>query len=102
MHRTPKSRRARRQAGSLALATLLVISTACTSSKADGAKATASHPTTTAAIKLDQAYKKHTVAWVSTLAIGTSILNLRFRHDGLAHYLEQLDVVAREVAPALG
>ena len=35
-------------------------------------------------------------------AIGTSILNLRFRHDGLAHYLEQLDVVAREVAPALG
>jgi Tol biopolymer transport system component len=74
MHRTPKSRRARRQAGSLALATLLVISTACTSSKADGAKATASHPTTTAAIKLDQAYKKHTVAWVSTLAIGTSIL----------------------------
>lgn len=34
-------------------------------------------------------------------ALGTTILNLRFRHDGLTHYLEQLDVVAREIAPAL-
>ena len=34
-------------------------------------------------------------------ALGTSVLNLRLRHDSLAHYLEQLEIVAREVAPRL-
>jgi hypothetical protein len=29
-------------------------------------------------------------------------VNLRVRHRSLAHYLEQLEVVAREVAPMLG
>ncbi len=33
--------------------------------------------------------------------LGTTIANLRFRHTSLAHYLDQLDVVAREVAPAV-
>ena len=32
-------------------------------------------------------------------ALGTTVLNLRLRHRSLRHYLEQLDVVAREVAP---
>ena len=31
--------------------------------------------------------------------LGTTVLNLRLRHRSLQHYLEQLDVVAREVAP---
>lgn len=30
---------------------------------------------------------------------GATIVNLRFRHESLAHYLEQLDVVATEVMP---
>jgi hypothetical protein len=34
-------------------------------------------------------------------ALGTTIVNLRFRHASLAQYLEQLEIVAREVAPAL-
>ncbi len=32
-------------------------------------------------------------------ALGATILNLRFRHRSLAHYLEQLDAFAREIAP---
>ena len=32
-------------------------------------------------------------------AIGATVLNLRFRHRSLAHYLEQLEVFAREIAP---
>ena len=35
-------------------------------------------------------------------AIGATILNLRFRHRSLAHYLEQLAAFARHVAPAFG
>ena len=31
--------------------------------------------------------------------VGATMLNLRFRHHDLTHYLEQLEVVAREVAP---
>jgi probable F420-dependent oxidoreductase len=34
-------------------------------------------------------------------ALGAGIVNLRFRHRSLAHYLEQLEVVAHEVAPAV-
>ena len=34
-------------------------------------------------------------------ALGTTVLNLRLRHRGLQHYLEQLEVVAREIAPSL-
>jgi probable F420-dependent oxidoreductase len=33
--------------------------------------------------------------------LGATILNLRFRHASLAHYLEQLEAVAHDVAPAL-
>jgi probable F420-dependent oxidoreductase len=33
--------------------------------------------------------------------LGTTILNVRTRHGSLAHYLEQLEVLAREVAPPL-
>jgi probable F420-dependent oxidoreductase len=33
--------------------------------------------------------------------LGATIVNLRFRHTSLAHYLDQLEVVAREVAPAV-
>ncbi len=32
-------------------------------------------------------------------AIGATTMNLRFRHRSLAHYLEQLEAFAREVAP---
>ena len=32
-------------------------------------------------------------------ALGTTVLNLRLRHRSAQHYLEQLEVVAREVAP---
>jgi len=32
-------------------------------------------------------------------AIGATVLNLRFCHRSLAHYLEQLEVFAREIAP---
>jgi hypothetical protein len=32
-------------------------------------------------------------------ALGATVMNLRFRHTSLAHYLEQLDAFAREVAP---
>jgi probable F420-dependent oxidoreductase len=32
-------------------------------------------------------------------AVGATVVNLRFRHQSLAHYLEQLEVFAREVAP---
>src|SRR5262249_33716456 len=32
--------------------------------------------------------------------LGATILNLRLRHRSLEHYLEQLDVVAGEIAPA--
>jgi probable F420-dependent oxidoreductase len=35
-------------------------------------------------------------------AIGTTILTLRFRSSNLAHYLEQLEIFMREVAPAAG
>ena len=35
-------------------------------------------------------------------ALGTTIVNLRLRHESLAHYLEQLEIVAGEVAPAVG
>ena len=31
--------------------------------------------------------------------LGTTVLNLRLRHRSLRHYLEQLDVIAREIAP---
>jgi hypothetical protein len=31
--------------------------------------------------------------------LGATVLNLRFRHRSVAHYLEQLEAVAREVAP---
>jgi probable F420-dependent oxidoreductase len=31
--------------------------------------------------------------------VGATMLNLRFRHRDVTHYLEQLEVVAREVAP---
>ncbi len=34
-------------------------------------------------------------------ALGATIVNLRFRHGSLEHYLEQLEIVARDVAPAL-
>jgi probable F420-dependent oxidoreductase len=34
-------------------------------------------------------------------AAGATVVNLRLRHRSLAHYLEQLEVVAREVAPVL-
>ena len=34
--------------------------------------------------------------------IGATIMSLRFRHDSLAHYLEQLEIFAAEVAPAFG
>jgi len=34
--------------------------------------------------------------------VGATVVNLRFRHTSLAHYLEQLDVFARLVAPGLG
>ena len=33
--------------------------------------------------------------------LGTTVLNLRLRHRSLQHYLEQLDVVARDVMPRL-
>jgi len=32
-------------------------------------------------------------------ALGTTVLNLRLRHRSLQHYVEQLDVIAREIAP---
>ena len=32
-------------------------------------------------------------------ALGTTVLNLRLRHRSAQHYLEQLEVVAHEVAP---
>ena len=35
-------------------------------------------------------------------AIGATVLNLRFRHHSLAHYLDQLEVFAGEVAPQHG
>ena len=35
-------------------------------------------------------------------AVGTTILTLRFRSASLAHYLEQLEIFMREVAPQLG
>ena len=35
-------------------------------------------------------------------ALGTTVLNLRLRHRSLDHYLEQLELVAADVAPALG
>jgi probable F420-dependent oxidoreductase len=35
-------------------------------------------------------------------AIGTTILTLRFRSSSLAHYLEQLEIFMREVAPTVG
>jgi probable F420-dependent oxidoreductase len=31
--------------------------------------------------------------------LGATVMNLRFRHRSLAHYLEQLEAVARDVAP---
>jgi probable F420-dependent oxidoreductase len=34
-------------------------------------------------------------------ALGTTVLNLRLRHRSLDHYLEQLELVAADVAPAL-
>jgi probable F420-dependent oxidoreductase len=34
-------------------------------------------------------------------ALGTTILNVRLRHQSLPHYLEQLDVLAHDVAPRL-
>lgn len=34
--------------------------------------------------------------------LGTTILNVRTRHRSLEHYLEQLEALAAEVAPALG
>jgi probable F420-dependent oxidoreductase len=34
--------------------------------------------------------------------VGATVLNLRLRHRSLEHYLEQLDVVAREVMPRHG
>jgi len=34
-------------------------------------------------------------------ALGATVLNLRLRHESLAHYLDQLEIVAREVAPAV-
>jgi probable F420-dependent oxidoreductase len=34
-------------------------------------------------------------------ALGTTIVNLRLRHTSLAHYLDQLEMIAREVAPAV-
>jgi probable F420-dependent oxidoreductase len=33
--------------------------------------------------------------------LGTTVLNLRLRHESLAHYLEQLEIIARDVAPPL-
>ncbi|MCW5893103.1 MAG: LLM class F420-dependent oxidoreductase [bacterium] len=33
-------------------------------------------------------------------ALGTTVLNCRFRHRSLAHYLEQLEAVAAELAPS--
>ena len=33
--------------------------------------------------------------------LGTTVLNLRLRHTSLAHYLEQLEIVAHEVVPAV-
>jgi probable F420-dependent oxidoreductase len=33
--------------------------------------------------------------------LGTAVLNLRFRHRSLDHYVEQLEIVARDVAPAV-
>jgi probable F420-dependent oxidoreductase len=33
--------------------------------------------------------------------VGTTILNLRLRHRSLAHYLEQLEIVARDLGPAV-
>jgi probable F420-dependent oxidoreductase len=33
--------------------------------------------------------------------IGATIVNLRFRHGSLEHYLEQLEVVAQDIAPRL-
>ena len=35
-------------------------------------------------------------------ALGATLLNLRFRHRSLVHYLEQLEVVAREIVPHHG
>lgn len=34
-------------------------------------------------------------------ALGTTVVNLRLRHRSLAHYLEQLEIVARDLAPAV-
>jgi probable F420-dependent oxidoreductase len=34
-------------------------------------------------------------------ALGTTIVNLRFRHASLGQYLDQLEVVARDVAPSM-
>ena len=31
--------------------------------------------------------------------MGTTVLNVRLRHRSLAHYLEQLEIIARDVAP---
>jgi probable F420-dependent oxidoreductase len=33
--------------------------------------------------------------------LGATILNLRFRHESLQHYLDQLEIVAAELSPAL-
>lgn len=33
--------------------------------------------------------------------LGATVLNLRFRHESLAHYLSQLEVVTAEIAPTL-
>jgi probable F420-dependent oxidoreductase len=33
--------------------------------------------------------------------LGTTVVNLRFRSRSLAHYLEELEIVAREVAPSV-
>jgi probable F420-dependent oxidoreductase len=33
--------------------------------------------------------------------LGATILNLRFRHESLPHYLDQLEIVAAELSPAL-
>jgi hypothetical protein len=35
-------------------------------------------------------------------AAGATMLNLRFRHRSLAHYLEQLEAFAAEIVPRVG
>jgi probable F420-dependent oxidoreductase len=54
---------------------------------------------------LDPTDARERAALIERLAryrgLGTTIVNLRFRHASLAQYLDQLEVVAREVAPAV-